>query len=69
MNLPKGFNIREDKGDLELSVNVEQFSAWLTSMHKTSKGWVSLKIYKRDEVDPRGYSHNMIQVIKKHQPV
>lgn len=68
MSIHKGFNIRENESDLELSINVEQFQTWISKMPKTSKGWVSLRIYKREESDPRGYSHNMVQVIKKHNP-
>lgn len=63
----KGFNIRENAEGLELNVHVEQFTQFLQRLPKTSKGWISFKIYKRDDPDPRGFSHNMTQVIR-NQP-
>lgn len=61
----KGFNIRKsESGDVELNLQVEQFTQWIAKLPKTSKGWVTLKIYPLDKEDPRGFSHNMMQVIR-----
>jgi hypothetical protein len=64
--MAKGFNIRQSKeGDFELNIHVEQFSAWISSLPKTTKGWVSLNVHKLKEEDPRGYTHNMMQIFRE----
>lgn len=65
MSVKKGFNIRENSGEIELSLQVEQFTEWVKNLPKTQKGWVSLKIYPLTEKDPRGFTHNMVQVVRK----
>lgn len=65
MSGKKGFNIRQNDEGIELNVHSEQFTQWVSSLPKTKKGWVSLQIYALKESDPRGFTHNMMQVVRK----
>lgn len=61
--MKKGYYIRSNKDkSLNLFISKEDFIKYLESL-EDSDGWVRFRIYERNEVDPRGYTHNMEQLI------
>lgn len=57
--MKKGYYIRANKDkSLCLFMNKRDFIQYLESIDD-SEGWVRFRIYERNEIDPRGYSHNM----------
>jgi hypothetical protein len=57
--MKKGFYIRKSKdGSFVLNVNRDDFKAFLDTL-QTNEGWVRFRIYERNEVDEKGFTHNM----------
>lgn len=59
----KGFYIKRGTKDNSLYLNI--FTADFIEFIKSCKGqdgWVKLRIFERETVDPKGFTHNMEQV-------
>ncbi len=56
----KGFYIRHNTKDKSIMLNlfVEDFKAYLDTL-QTNEGWVKLRIFERQEVDAKGFTHDM----------
>jgi hypothetical protein len=56
----KGFYIRHNTKDKSIMLNlfVEDFKAYLDTL-QTNEGWVKLRIFERQEVDSKGFTHDM----------
>jgi hypothetical protein len=64
----KGFYIRQSKDkSLILNINRTDFVAFLQSL-SDNEDWVKFRIYERDNVDERGFTHNMeaLQITKNN---
>lgn len=55
----KGFIIKQEGEDLDLSIKIDDFTSWINSLPKTDNGWVYLRIHKRTDNNSRGYTHNI----------
>lgn len=62
----KGFYIKSSRKDSALMLNlfVSDFKAFLDTI-PTNEGWVKLRIFERDKMDDRGYTHNIEVVLDK----
>ena len=56
----KGFYIKEDKTGkgLILNIFVDDFVQFIGE-NKDQTGWTKLRIYERNKVDEKGFTHNM----------
>jgi hypothetical protein len=56
----KGFYIRHNAKEKSIMLNVfvEDFKAYLDTL-QTNEGWVKLRIFERQEVDSKGFTHDM----------
>jgi len=62
----KGFYIRHNTKDKSIMLNVfvEDFKAYLDTL-QTNDGWVKLRIFERQEVDSKGFTHDMQVILNK----
>ena len=59
VQMRKGFYIRQSKDkSLILNINRTDFVAFLQSL-TDNEDWVKFRIFERDNVDERGFTHNM----------
>jgi hypothetical protein len=57
--MKKGYYIRKAKdGSFLLNVHKGDFKAFLDTL-QDSDGWIRFRIYERDKVDEKGFTHNM----------
>jgi hypothetical protein len=57
--MKKGFYIRKAKdGSFVLNVHKGDFKAFLDTV-PDNDGWIRFRIYERDKVDEKGFTHNM----------
>jgi len=57
--MKKGFYIRKAKdGSFVLNVHKDDFKAFLDTV-PDNDGWIRFRIYERDKVDEKGFTHNM----------
>ena len=57
--MKKGYYLRKAKdGSFLLNVNKGDFKAFLDTL-QDSDGWIRFRIYERDKVDEKGFTHNM----------
>ena len=63
----KGFYIKPDKigKGLILNIFLPDFIQFLND-NKGADQWVNLRIYERNQVDPKGFTHN-IEAIKQKE--
>jgi len=56
----KGFYIKKDKisNGLILNLYLPDFIEYITQ-HKDKADWVKLRLYERQSIDPKGFTHNM----------
>ena len=47
-----------------LNVFVEDFKAYLDTL-QSDDGWVKLRIFERQEVDAKGFTHDMQAIVTK----
>jgi hypothetical protein len=64
----KGFYIRHNTKDKSIMLNVfvEDFKAYLDTL-QTNEGWVKLRIFERQEVDSKGFTHDMQAIVLNKQ--
>ena len=64
----KGFYIRHNTKDKSITLNVfvEDFKAYLDTL-QTNEGWVKLRIFERQEVDSKGFTHDMQAIQMKNE--
>ena len=62
----KGFYIRHNTKDKSIMLNVfvDDFKAYLDTL-QTNEGWVKLRIFERQEVDSKGFTHDMQVILNK----
>ena len=57
--MKKGFYIRKAKdGSFVLNVHKVDFKAFIDSINDND-GWIRFRIYERNYVDEKGFTHNM----------
>ncbi|MEY3178130.1 MAG: hypothetical protein RJB42_371, partial [Bacteroidota bacterium] len=58
--------IRHNKKDnsIMLNVFVDDFKAYLDTLPK-NEGWIRLRIFERQEVDAKGFTHDMQVIVTK----
>jgi hypothetical protein len=64
----KGFYIRHNTKDnsIMLNVFVEDFKAYLDTL-QSDDGWIKLRIFERQEVDSKGFTHDMHAIVLNKQ--
>lgn len=62
----KGFYIKKDKFNNSLILNlfVPDFIEYITE-NKGPDQWLKLRIYERNQVDPKGFTHNIEPIKQK----
>jgi hypothetical protein len=64
----KGFYIRHNTKDnsIMLNVFVSDFKAYLDTL-QSDYGWIKLRIFERQEVDSKGFTHDMHAIVLNKQ--